>query len=265
MGPRYAGLGVVRPRLRPVARLIGQARIPFAGSAPPADLGLEMFKPAALIVAASVLAAGVLAGPAGVLSASPATAVASGKPTVRASQLPTVAEAATVFDYLAGGRRSVLTAEAEEPVGDGCNNWRSVLRAPVGRWEHFTMANGNGAYFVGYDDPGVFTYKYASKKKARRAMTRLASWITRCSGSHGDADFSWTVTPAAVSGVGQQVLGIRERSRSGMSGGGYHVKHELSLAVRSGRYLTVPNIQTENAQADLEVGLAWARVAISAI
>lgn len=212
------------------------------------------------------MVAGVFAGPAGAVGSSPTgVATASSKATVRASQLPTVAEVAAVFPYLRGGSRSVLTATPEDASGDGCNNWRTVLRAPVGRWEHFTMINGGGAYFVGLDDPGVFTYKYSSKKKARKAMARLTKWISDCAGYHGDSQFNWTVTPVNVSGVGQQVVGFRERSRNITLNGGFHVKEELELAVRSGRYVTVPNIQTENDKASLDVGLAWARVAIAAV
>lgn len=210
------------------------------------------------------LAAVALVGPL-LLAAVPANA-ASTKPTVRTGQLPSVAEVTTVFPAFAGGSRNTLRATPETVNGLGdCGNWRVVLRAPTGRWAYYETAGGDSPFFSGGEDPGVFTYRYSSTKKARKAMGRLTGWIGRCVGDHSVDGITWTVEAPRVARVGTRTVAMTELRTSPNVLTGTSVAGEVHLAARTGRYLTISIVQAEDRIPDLTRATRLARVSLKAL
>lgn len=186
-------------------------------------------------------------------------------PTVKASQLPSVAEVSAAFPDLAGGSRSVLRAPQEDASGLGkCGNWRTVLNAPVGRWSYYTPG-GNSSFFDGLDDPTVFSYKYPTVAKARKAMKRLRTWRRDCTGRHIEDGIVWTIRPRSVPRVGRQTIAYAEFSTSPNSISGTNSSGERTIAARKGRYLTISIVAAEDRIPGKRAATRLARISLAAL
>jgi hypothetical protein len=200
------------------------------------------------------------------MPATPANATPQ-RPTVRASQLPTVDEVALAFRYLAEGTREVQPAPPEGDADVPCTNWRTVLRAPTGRFSSYQMPGGEWPFFKGLDDPAVFTYRYASAKKARRAMSRLRSWLFACEGDHDGTGVRSTITPREAPRVGTQTLAMSQTTLSPntLEPSGWSTHGGTEVVARSGRYVTFAWVQADGREPSLRRTVALARISLSSL
>ena len=178
------------------------------------------------------------------LLASHATAVSARTDGVRASDLPSVGQAARIYDYLARGNREVHRSRTISVRTRDCLYFVSAPSAASGRWATYEMSNGEGPYWVGLDDPGIFVYQFHRSAGAKRGLAIQRRAIRRCEGTSRDGDgYRVTSREVAIPRLGARRVAHREVRKN--STGPDRRDYFVDLWVHKGRYLINAGAQTD--------------------
>lgn len=195
-----------------------------------------------LMVAAA--AAGIVAG-AAVAPAAGTAAVAGVAPKDRVylRNLPTHAEAASLYAGLRGGTREAFINPYISIRTEDCLAWTSGPTARHGRWAYYTGKDGTSPYVKGLPDPVVFVYKFATVRAAKGAYRVTRESIVGCYAVVSDDDTTIEAHGITVPPLGDARLGYREHETVS---GKEHEDRFLTIWVREGRYLVETRIQQQD-------------------
>jgi hypothetical protein len=172
------------------------------------------------------------------LLASPVEALERGGG-VRASDLPSVGQAARVYDYLEGGSRTVFDYPQIDIRRKKCLGYTTGPSPTSGKRAFYNLPGGYYPIDAGLADPEIFVFQFDSVGDARDVMIMQRRAIRRCEGTTStpiDADtFRYRVTSReiAIRELGDGRVAHREFLRFE----GEPRENFAIVWVRTGRYL----------------------------
>jgi hypothetical protein len=178
---------------------------------------------------------------------------------VYASYLPTVAQVSRIYPFLVDGRRATF-----KTLGSGgsfsCWTYDPFLAAD-GRFSSYSLQGGQGPYFRGLEDPGVFVYKFHTRTQALDAFWLQQRFVRTCMGRRSaDGTTQWRrAQPVPFIGQGSVAYRLRERHETAT---GFGYTRELHIFVRRGRYLVNIYNQAKDFQPDTNNGVRLARMTL---
>lgn len=182
-----------------------------------------------------------------VLTSGAAGAAVDPEDRVHASELPTVAQVASVYpDFVDGSREVLRNRTPETPVKD-CLGYRTPIRAADGRWAFYLDADGEDPYWAGGEAPAVFRYRMSTHPEARAAFRLIRRHYARCEGTFTDDD--GTVVRRAlvpVPDLAAQQFGVRTYNRTPNVITTWSYSRTVEVWVRKGRDMVKTVVQAED-------------------
>lgn len=192
-----------------------------------------------------------------------ASAAVEPRDRVYASYLPTVQQATRIYPFLAEGSRSVFRYRGQGG-SFSCWDWTKALEAADGRWSAYNLKSGASPYFKGLEDPGVFVFKFHTRRQALAAFWLQQRFVRNCMGIRSRAGTTAHLWRQRVPFMGQGSVAYRSFQEVEV-GAGTSEHREFHIAVLRGRYLVNIYNQAMDFQPRTRNGVRLAKITLGNI
>lgn len=198
------------------------------------------------------------------LTSGAAAAAVDPEDKVYPSELPTVAQVASVYPAYVDGSREVLRHRTPETPSKNCLYYRTPVEAADGKWAYYLDADGDDPYWDGEESPAPFRYRMSTRDEAKDAYRIIRRHHVRCEGTYTDDDGTVVRRKLVeVPDLAAQQFGVRTYNRVPNVITTWSYSRTIDIWVRKGRDLVKTMVQAEEYRPDRARAVDLTRITLS--